>query len=72
MTDDAANGSCLLLLICPQCKETRSVQMNRALLKQELEGEMDVKVLSAVCGHTWSLTAQEKESVRKALTDSRI
>ncbi len=62
--------SCLLVAYCPECKEKRGLQLKRAVLEEELERDMDVRVLSATCGHVWSLTAQEKKNLGKFLEET--
>ena len=60
------DDSCHFQSRCPECKERKPVSMKRNWLKEALDGERDVKVLS-VCGHTWSLSAEEKQNLRTAL-----
>ena len=41
--------------------------MERNLLKEALDGEMDVEVVSVSCIHSWSLSTKEKQNLRTAL-----
>ncbi len=68
----AAERSCSLLAYCPECKERRGLHLKRAVLLEELERDGDVRVASAICGHVWSLTADEKKNLRKHFADGVI
>lgn len=52
---------------CPKCEKPRSISMNSNWLKGTLDKDADVQVLSSVCGHSWSLSAEEKQNLRMAL-----
>ena len=57
-----------LILRCPQCPEVQqatSVPSER--LKQMLETGEEITVMGSRCGHTWALSDQERESIRKAM-----
>jgi hypothetical protein len=56
---------------CRECKEERPVVMKRWLY-EALRTETDIKVISAGCSHTWSLSAEEKRNLRKKLRDERM
>jgi hypothetical protein len=66
-----ADRRVLLVIDCPECKKKREVQLNRSVLKEQLERGGNVRV-TAVCGHDWSFTAHEKASLRKALAEGVI
>lgn len=70
---ETAERTCLLVLHCPECGGARrGVQLKRAVLVEELERDGDVRVLSGVCGHVWSLTVDEKTNLRKAIAEELI
>ena len=41
--------------------------MKRNWLKEALDGERDVKVITVSCRHSWSLSTKEKQNLRTAL-----
>jgi hypothetical protein len=64
-----ANGDTILLLIrCPEpdcaTRQLQTAQLSQAWLEEMLAGGENIRVLGALCGHTWSLTATEKENLR--------
>jgi hypothetical protein len=61
----------LLLVTCPEpeCagRLKQTVQFSREELKVMLETGQRIKVVGSVCGHMWSLSAQEKQNAQGAL-----
>ena len=63
----------VVLVRCPKCgTEQRSTPFNRASLQEMLNAGKDVPATGTICSHTWSLTAQEREGIRKALQEGTL
>lgn len=59
-----------LILHCPQCPDIQQgTSVPREDLKRMIETGEEITVMGTVCGHVWPLSAQEVESIRKALAD---
>ena len=52
---------------CPDIQQGTSVPHED--LKREIETGEEITVMGTVCGHVWPLSAQEIESIRKALAE---
>ncbi len=46
--------------------------MKRSWLKDALDIDMDVKVISVACPHSWSLSPEEKQNLRTALRAGQV
>jgi hypothetical protein len=51
------------IIRCPVCKEKRSVSVSRI----EVAGDGEVTVACIFCDHTWAVTPEQKEELRKTL-----
>ena len=51
------------IIRCPVCKEKRSVSVSRI----EVAGDGEVTVACIFCDHTWAVTSEQKEELRKTL-----
>lgn len=73
MEATAAERIVPLVLECPQCGgEKRGTSLKRSALIGLLEEDADVRVMGGACGHIWSLTADEKKNLRRALAEGSI
>jgi hypothetical protein len=72
METTAAERSCSVLAYCPECRERRGLHLKHAVLLAELERDADIRVASPICGHAWSLTAEQKKNLRKYFADGLI
>ena len=46
--------------------------MKCSWLKDALESDMDVKVISVACPHSWSLSPEEKQNLRTTLRADQV
>ena len=51
------------IIRCPVCKEKRSVSVSRI----EVARDGEVTVACIFCDHTWAVTPEQKEELRKTL-----
>lgn len=62
-----------LVIRCPQCPDIRQgTGVSRERLKQMIETGEEITVMGSQCGHTWPLSDQEKQNIRKALAEGMI
>jgi hypothetical protein len=64
-----ANGDVFLMLIrCPELecatRQPQTNQFSRAQVQQMLDAGEEIKVFGPLCGHSWYLSALEKENLR--------
>jgi C4-type Zn-finger protein len=52
------------IIRCPVCKEKRSVTVSRI----QVAGDGEVTVSCIFCDHTWAITPEEKEKLRKMIS----
>src|ERR1700680_1869653 len=45
---------------CPECQENRPVQRSKADLGNAIANDWNVRLFRNVCGHTWDLSASER------------
>ena len=46
--------------------------MKCSWLKDTLDADMEVKVISVACPHSWSLSPEEKQNLRTALRTGQV
>jgi len=65
MTTD--ENTCSFVALCPECNDVRSLEFKRRALEEELSKDVDIRVASHVCGHSWSLASEVKRNLRERL-----
>ncbi len=65
-----ANGDVFVMVVrCPEpeCakRQPQTNQFSRVQIREMLDAGEDIRVSGPFCGHTWSLTALEKQNLLK-------
>jgi hypothetical protein len=57
-----------LLVRCPQCPDlVQGTSVPRERLQQMLESGEEITTIGSICGHVFPLSAEQIESIRKAM-----